>query len=137
MKMSNVANLTKLRDFFVAHPEKVSMSTWYDGVPEKLQDVDFCGTTACAAGWASIFAGWKAETVQNDDGRIYFTDDVEDKDGNIEHPAYVGREWLGLDPDVSSYLFYDVGTTQIVEALEFLIDNPNADEMQLHESLCC
>lgn len=136
--MTNIENLTKLRDFMATNPNKVRMVDWYGGtVPAEGQDIHFCDSTACAAGWGAVFAGWKPEVEEytyGDVTRYEFTGDVI-KDSRREHPAWVAANWLDIDIEVGDFLFYDTGDAEIVPMLDYLLEHPDADYNELDAEL--
>jgi hypothetical protein len=42
----------KIRDHVTTYPKQLNMTAWGE-----VND-DYCGTSACIAGWALIFSGW-------------------------------------------------------------------------------
>lgn len=87
-----------------------------------------CGTTACAAGWASIFAAPPGSYVS--DTCIYLPD------GQRFTADSYGQEKLGLNMDEADYLFASCRTrAEVIAALEDIEETGSISDETLAEWL--
>lgn len=87
-----------------------------------VENVDECGSTACVAGWALLFSGYKFRTH-------HFVDQVQvpGETGWQAFPGWIdpltkGANLLGLDPQTAYSLFHSETEEEAIEVLEDLVD---------------
>lgn len=122
------------------YPERLDMGTFYNapsrGIP--VSDVrQWCGTTACIAGYAAL-AVLPENAVVAGDGFYW--------ESGQERPAIVrgqapkrvstlAREALGLTGQQAYVLFYQTSTLNAVPMLKFLIGSPDATAEEMMDFL--
>lgn len=103
----NTALGRQIYDQIAGHRESWDQDCWGFNIGND------CGTTACVAGWAAHFTGWKSAVNTFDSTRVT-------KDGREMLTELVGEDELGLTPHQSRYLFNGDRTFEQVE--DFLLD---------------
>jgi hypothetical protein len=81
-----------------------------------------CGTSACAAGWASLVAA-PAGTVLESTASLHFPD------GEMRHVMDFGQEALGLERKSAVYLFGETGNEEARLLLKWLAEHPESREI--------
>lgn len=108
----------RVRDVIVQHPEHHDQGAWIDpgrGWPfdARLTADDVlasCGTTACAAGWTVLLAGYRVD----DNAYIYDANGV-----RIERLiSHLAQELLGLTRDERTRLFHAVSEDSVPGLIE-------------------
>lgn len=139
----NVLTLMGLESFLKSNPGKHNQMQWAVAPQAELseehrsKDVRFtCGTTACAAGWASLLAGdvladRGAYDHEDDAGKIFY------KVGTIITPrgkeqaiGVRAKKLLGLTDEVAKALFHNRNSNDaVVYALWMLIDGKSDEDV--------
>jgi len=110
MNKHHINRLEKLYTFLgTVKPEKFDFSSWAQGshCGDIEQNINACGTTACAMGWAGSMPefrkrGLKLVWKQNSTGGfVIFTD----QDGESFYGDEAGEVFFGLTAKEANYLF--------------------------------
>jgi hypothetical protein len=128
-QMVNVERIATLIGFLTIYEQNLDMSVWTDiesphGIPGRVDAVDLrepkCGTTACAAGWASILFCPDNARFSPTSELIFWVD-------GIPHrvPEFA-REVLGLTRSQSDYIFH-CSNGQVIPALAHVARNPHCN----------
>lgn len=118
MKKHHIDRLEKLYDFLgTVKPAKFNFGAW--GASNiGATDLNVCGTTACALGWAAsmpefrkrgLKLQWSVATVGPGDKESEAVVVLKDKDGQLYNGEDAGREFFGLTSDEADYLFLPKG----------------------------
>lgn len=119
MKKHHINRLEKLYTFLgTVNPKKFDFSSWAESTSGK-PDVNVCGTTACALGWAGSMPEFRKRGLKLEwDVSNYGPDDVvadasvilRDRHGmSIAEGEEAGAEFFGLTDEEADYLFIPDG----------------------------
>jgi hypothetical protein len=110
------------------------MNNWYGEYVPNAEH--FCSSTACIAGWGAVLAGWKPvyEKFTDLGGKYEWTGYVE-KGEDQRDPSSVAAEIFDLEYDLADYLFYEIDSSNVLLALDILIEYPDIDEEFFVEKL--
>ena len=110
-RQKNWPLLYKVLDHVKEHPEEHDQQYWFTKI-----ETSTCGTAACFAGWALLFAHPEAkpEWVQDDAHRTYL---LEDEKGECWDVATLAAHELGLDKYEANHLFDALNDVQDIERL--------------------
>lgn len=110
MKKHHIDRLEKLYTFLgTVKPTKFYFGNWAstNGDPDTKLDVNVCGTTACALGWAGSMPEFRKRGLKLvwdkewQEGEVWFTD----SDGDRAYGEDAGAKFFGLTDKEAWYLF--------------------------------
>lgn len=115
----NVEKIREVYEFALLNPKRLDMPNWVEGEirelkngkPEEHNPLE-CGTTACMAGWRSIFSAPK--------GTRFYNEILVFPNGNDDTYEYYAAEEFGLGYDEAHCLFYH--TNNLSEVRSCLLD---------------
>jgi hypothetical protein len=121
----NVDNIKQVYTFLTANPERHDQSVWtsgeiqtfYNGKPEKHDPIE-CNTTACLAGWASIFNA--PIGTQFNRGDMFFPD------GSVRLYEKYGEEVFGFSTSEADRIFYS-GNSTVSKRIREVFDDRGID----------
>lgn len=92
-----------------------------------------CNTTACAAGWTAIRAGWQPRTPLDDEEMIYapiegYTDVDSIEPGAVSTASDIAMRILELTEDEAEEIFYEAETLQDIKSYVNEVRSNHEDE---------
>lgn len=133
--MANMEKLDRVLRFIEEHPENYYQGVWANHITEPgaeyhapTPEANWCGTTACLAGWTVLLEGRHLAWRQFTRTSVADASAVAISGRPIRA---VAEEILELEPHQADYLFYSSRTAaQIEAAVELLRHNPHVQLWQ-------